>query len=89
MYNETDKYAEINEVVKKADADQIYEFIARLPAASQKVFNLYFIDGYKHKEIAEMLEIKMFFFTPHLRLCSTRFFVPFTLALKSPGAYAQ
>jgi len=28
-----------------------------LPPASQQVFNLYFIDGYKHKEIAELLEI--------------------------------
>ena len=56
-YYETDKYSEINEVIKKTDAEQIYLFIAELPAASQKVFNLYFIDGYKHKEIAEMLDI--------------------------------
>ncbi len=56
-YYETDKYAEINAAVSKLDADRIYGFIARLPAASQQVFNLYFIDGYKHKEIAEMLGI--------------------------------
>ena len=56
-YHETDKYAEINQAITKINADQIYEFIAKLPPASQQVFNLYFIDGYKHKEIAEMLSI--------------------------------
>ncbi len=56
-YYETDKYASINEAIAKIDAEQIYSFIAQLPPASQQVFNLYFVDGYKHKEIAEMLEI--------------------------------
>ncbi len=56
-YYETDKYASINEAITKIDAEQIYSFIAKLPPASQQVFNLYFVDGYKHKEIAEMLEI--------------------------------
>ncbi len=56
-YFETDKYADLNHVITKIDADQIYTFIAQLPPASQQVFNLYFIDGYKHKEIAAMLEI--------------------------------
>lgn len=54
---ETDKYAEINDGISKINADQIYELIAQLPAASQQVFNLYFIDGFKHREIAEMLDI--------------------------------
>lgn len=54
---ENDKYSELNEAIPKLNADQIYELIAMLPAASQKVFNLYFVDGYKHKEIAEMLDI--------------------------------
>jgi len=56
-YHETDKYAEINNAITRIDAEQIYGFIARLPAASQQVFNLYFIDGFKHREIAEMLSI--------------------------------
>jgi len=56
-YYETDKYAEINDALRKADSEQIYSFIAALPAASQQVFNLYFIDGYKHREIGEMLGI--------------------------------
>lgn len=54
---ETDKFSEINEGLSKINADQIYELISTLPPASQQVFNLYFIDGYKHREIAEMLAI--------------------------------
>jgi RNA polymerase sigma-70 factor (ECF subfamily) len=30
-----------------------------LPASSRSVFNLYVIDGYKHKEISEMLDISV------------------------------
>jgi RNA polymerase sigma factor (sigma-70 family) len=56
-YHETDKYAEINLAITKSDAEQIYAFIAKLPPASQQVFNLYYIDGYKHKEIADLLNI--------------------------------
>ena len=56
-YHETDKFAELNSAVSKIDAELIYKFIAKLPPASQQVFNLYFIDGFKHKEIAEMLNI--------------------------------
>ena len=54
---ETDKFSEINEGISKINADQIYELISTLPPASQQVFNLYFVDGFKHKEIAEMLDI--------------------------------
>ncbi len=50
-------YADMNQAVAKINADQIYAFIAKLPPASRQVFNLYFIDGYKHREIAEMLAI--------------------------------
>jgi RNA polymerase sigma-70 factor (ECF subfamily) len=28
-----------------------------LPAINQQIFNLYYIDGYKHREIAELLNI--------------------------------
>jgi RNA polymerase sigma factor (sigma-70 family) len=54
---ETDQFSELNEGISKIDADQIYGLIATLPPASQQVFNLYFVDGFKHKEIAEMLDI--------------------------------
>jgi len=56
-YYETDKYAEVNAVISKIDTDQIYSFIAKLPAATRQVFNLYYVDGYKHKEIGELLDI--------------------------------
>ncbi|MBA3679907.1 MAG: RNA polymerase sigma factor [Bacteroidetes bacterium] len=56
-YYETDKYADVNAVISKIDTEQIYSFIAQLPAATRQVFNLYFVDGYKHKEIGNMLDI--------------------------------
>lgn len=56
-YIETEKQADINSAVSGLDADRLYQFIAQLPPASQQVFNLYFIDGYKHREIAELLNI--------------------------------
>jgi RNA polymerase sigma factor (sigma-70 family) len=36
---------------------QLIEMIARLPDGCQTIFNLYAIEGYPHKEIAEMLGI--------------------------------
>jgi RNA polymerase sigma factor (sigma-70 family) len=56
-YFDNSDYSSMNSALGKINADQIYGFIAALPPASQQVFNLYFIDGYKHREIAEMLEI--------------------------------
>ena|SRR5687767_4863997 len=56
-YYDNSDYSAMNEAVNKIDASQIYAFIEKLPPASQQVFNLYFIDGYKHREIAEMLGI--------------------------------
>lgn len=46
-----------NEADKKFDADELLALVKKLPAASQRVFNLYVIDGYNHKEIAEQLEM--------------------------------
>ena len=56
-FYDTENFSDINEALTKIDGDQIHRLIAQLPPASQQVFNLYFIDGYKHKEIADMLEI--------------------------------
>lgn len=39
------------------DASQLEAMIHSLSPMSRKVFNLYAIDGYSHKEIAEMLKI--------------------------------
>ncbi len=37
------------------DAEQLELLIKKLPPVSQKVFNLFAIDGYSHQEISEML----------------------------------
>ena len=37
--------------------EKLLEWISKLPDVRKAVFNLYCIDGYSHKEIAEMLKI--------------------------------
>ena len=39
----------------KMDVEQIHALITKLPPVSQKVFNMYVIDGFSHKEIADIL----------------------------------
>lgn len=39
--------------------DYLLEIIQQLPDRYQLVFNLYVLDGYSHKEVAEMLEISV------------------------------
>lgn len=46
-----------NEAEKQFNAEQLEGFIQALPSMSRKVFNLFAIDGYTHKEIAELLAI--------------------------------
>lgn len=46
-----------NDSIDHLNAEDLYRMIQKLPAASRAVFCLYVIDGYKHKEIAEMLDI--------------------------------
>ena len=41
----------------KINADEILQMIRRLPPGSQMVFNLFVVEGYSHKEIAEKLAI--------------------------------
>ncbi|MBK7128133.1 MAG: sigma-70 family RNA polymerase sigma factor [Crocinitomicaceae bacterium] len=60
---ETDRELEIksevieNDVWSKMETDVLMGLLKKLPDVSRKVFNLYVIDGYTHKEIGEMLEI--------------------------------
>lgn len=51
------KGMDFNEADKKFDADELLGLVKKLPNVSQKVFNLYVIDGFSHKEIAEKLKI--------------------------------
>lgn len=53
--NDEEDLTEINEAVKRMDAAEIQSHIDKLPNASKKVFNLFAVDGFGHKEIAEML----------------------------------
>ncbi len=39
------------------EREQLLEIISNMPAGYRLVVNMYFIDGYKHQEIAEMLGI--------------------------------
>lgn len=38
-------------------AEDLYKLIQKLPTSSRTVFNLYVIEGYQHKEVAEILGI--------------------------------
>jgi RNA polymerase sigma factor (sigma-70 family) len=49
--------AAFNEAISKMDVEEIHKLIQQLPPMSQKVFNLYVVDGFEHKEIASMLGI--------------------------------
>jgi RNA polymerase sigma-70 factor (ECF subfamily) len=56
-YYDSSDYSEVNEALAKMDYKHLLNQIALLPEATRKVFNLFAIDGYAHKEIAEMLGI--------------------------------
>lgn len=56
-YYETSDYSEQNNAISKMNMEQIHALIMKLPPMSQKVFNLYIIDGFSHKEIADMLSM--------------------------------
>jgi RNA polymerase sigma factor (sigma-70 family) len=45
------------DVLSKMNSAHILNMIRKLPAATQAVFNLFMIEGYSHKEIADMLNI--------------------------------
>lgn len=48
----------VPEVYEKFNADDLMGVINKLPEMYREVFNLYVIEGYKHKEIAAMLNMK-------------------------------
>lgn len=56
-YAEHTPLVEINDAISKMDAERIHRLIMELPPVSQKVFNLFVVDGFEHKEIATMLGI--------------------------------
>ncbi len=62
MYLETeiesvDKNPDFRHLENHLEADDLLKLVGELPTGYRMVFNLYAIDGYSHKEIAEQLEI--------------------------------
>jgi len=47
------------EIFKQLYAEDLFQVIQQLPPTSRTVFSLYVIDGYKHREIAELLNINI------------------------------
>jgi RNA polymerase sigma factor (sigma-70 family) len=56
-YVEHTPMVDLNNAIAKMDAERIHKLIMELPIVSQRVFNLFVIDGFDHKEIAAMLGI--------------------------------
>src|SRR4051812_35424835 len=56
-YFDTSDFSEVNEALARIDYKQLLLQINILPEATKKVFNLFAIDGYSHKEIGELLNI--------------------------------
>lgn len=50
------KIKHTNPIDEKIGYDEIISLLDQIPEGSKKVFNLYVIEGYKHDEIAEMLD---------------------------------
>ena len=51
--------SEENIILDNFDLEELLQVIRRLPEGFQQIFNLYAIEGYKHKEIAELLGISI------------------------------
>ncbi len=59
-FTDTDNHrglVDFNTAALQFDASQLEAMIRSLPPMSRKVFNLFAIDGYSHKEIGELLNI--------------------------------
>lgn len=48
-----------NSIVGQLEVEDIFRYIQQLPKELQMVFSMYVIDGYKHEEIADMLDITL------------------------------
>ncbi|MDH5381582.1 MAG: RNA polymerase sigma factor [Cyclobacteriaceae bacterium] len=50
-------YTDEKFTLKDFHLEDLYKMIQELPTGCQVIFNLYAVEGYSHKEVAEMLEI--------------------------------
>jgi RNA polymerase sigma-70 factor (ECF subfamily) len=48
---------EYSDIIDKISTDELIKLIQQLPEGYRLVFNLYEIEGYTHKEIAQLLNI--------------------------------
>ncbi|MEI8099289.1 MAG: sigma-70 family RNA polymerase sigma factor [Sediminibacterium sp.] len=46
-----------DDIVSKLSANEIYVLVTKIPIGYRTVFNLYVVEGYNHKEIADLLSI--------------------------------
>lgn len=54
---EDEMFEQVAGYVDDSDVEQLLQLVSELPVGYRTVFNLYAIEGYSHKEIAEMLRI--------------------------------
>jgi RNA polymerase sigma factor (sigma-70 family) len=52
-----DSFAQTEDVIEKLSTKELNSFVQKLPDGYRVVFNLYVMEGYKHREIAELLSI--------------------------------
>ena len=58
------------EVISKMKATELLDLVRELPPSTQAVFNLYVMEGYKHNEISQLLDISIG--TSKWHLCEAR-----------------
>jgi RNA polymerase sigma factor (sigma-70 family) len=56
-YYDSSDFSEVNEALARIDYKHLLDQINILPEATKKVFNLFAIDGFSHKEVGELLGI--------------------------------
>ncbi len=56
-FEQTNNAVDLNLVEEQMYGEELQLMMQQLPPMTQKVFNLHVIDGYRHQEIAEMLQI--------------------------------
>jgi RNA polymerase sigma factor (sigma-70 family) len=56
-YFDNSDFSDVNDAVSRLNYASILEHIEQLPEATRKVFNLFAIDGFTHREIGELLGI--------------------------------
>ena len=58
-YEGVNPEVEYNQADLQFDAQELRDMMSRLPDVTQKVFNMYAIDGFKHREIADAISISV------------------------------